>query len=92
MTDLSIIHTARPTAIDARPAERFMALLHGIVCRVTADPCLGADLIELPDDLLQDIGLLRDDVATLRKAPDGPARLARRIRERHARRQFPCRT
>ncbi len=87
MTDLSLANSAQPEPTKEQLFEQLKASLRGLARRISARRCLTADLDKLPDHLLRDVGLSRNDVASLRKVSlsrDGFGQLARRVRERDA--------
>ena len=67
MTDISLTNPTQPVHIK----EQFVVLLKTVFRAVTRGlperRCLSADLDELPDHILQDIGLSRNDVRDLSK-------------------------
>ena len=87
MTDVSITHILRPTQVGEEILGRLKTSLSTSIRRISARRRLLIDLETLPDGALQDIGLLQDDVSSLRRASlfgDGPGQMAERLRKRRA--------
>ena len=67
--------------------RRVKALCSALVCRISGRRSVLAELEELPENILLDIGILQADVRALRKVPmrgDGLKQLVERFRERGA--------
>ena len=87
MTYVSLSNTDLSERLSLQSARRVAASLAIVLRQIIGCKSLASGLDELPEHLLWDVGLVRNDVACLRKAPlirEGLTKLVRRFEERQS--------